>query len=212
MTTTFPPPRRALTGCALLLGLAAGPGAAQDWYAGFGLGGSGAQSDFSGGVAGAAAEYDPGYAVIGFVGREVAPGTRVEAQVFHASLDLANIDRSIGNADGGELHTGGLFLNVIRDLPAGGRITPYAGFGLGAVNLRYDLVRDLDGGTLHADAVRPAGQVILGAAVPLQGDWAAFGDLRAMWADDFAATTSAGDAVSVGTSTQILTFGMMRRF
>jgi opacity protein-like surface antigen len=207
---TFPPLRRGVTCFALALALTA-PAVAQDWYAGGGLGGSGAQSSFAGDL-GAKAEYDPGLAFIAFVGREVAPSTRIEAQLFHATLDVANIDQSIGTADGGELHSGGLFLNAIRDFDLGGKVTPYAGLGLGAVNLRYDLVRDLDGGTLHKDDIRAAGQIILGAAVPMPDDWAAFGDLRAIWSEDLSGTTSAGDEVSVETSTQILTVGLMRRF
>lgn len=212
MQTTFLPPRRVMTAFSLVIGLAATPALAQDWYAGFGLGGSGAQSAFSGGVGEAEAEYDPGLALIGFVGREVAPQTRIEAQLFHGSLDLANIDRSIGAPDGGQLHSGGLFLNLIRDFPTGGSLTPYAGIGLGAVNLRYDLVRDLDGGTLHRDAVRTAGQVILGASVPVRDDWSAFGDLRAVWVADLDGTTSNGAPVTAETSLQLLTFGLMRRF
>ncbi|MFN3280298.1 MAG: outer membrane beta-barrel protein [Tabrizicola sp.] len=212
MKMTVLPLRRVVTSCALVMGLAATPAPAQDWYAGFSLGGSGAQSAFSGGVGEAEAEYDPGIALIGFVGREIAPQTRLEAQLFHASLDVANIDRSIGTPDGGQLHSGGLFLNLIRDFPTGGSLTPYAGIGVGAVNLRYDLVRDLDGGTLHRDAVRAAGQVILGASVPVRDDWSVFGDLRAVWVEDLDGTTSTGAEVTAETSTQLLTIGLMRRF
>jgi outer membrane protein OmpA-like peptidoglycan-associated protein len=82
--------------------------------------------------------WDTGYNVIGAFGWKTRIGLRPEIELGWRS---AAIDRVNGVPWSGNQNVAGVMANVLYDFDSGGRLTPYAGGGVGVARQRFDNIR-----------------------------------------------------------------------
>lgn len=207
-------PNRPFPPAALLLLVLAFPAGAQD--SGFYLGASGAltgaRTDFSHPGGTDSAEYDPGYGFSGFAGYKFQSGLRAELELGIRQNNIANIDSSITDPDGGETRADTAFANLLYDFDNDSRFTPYVGAGVGIAHVSHGLVNTVAGDTVHDDQTVLAGQAIAGVSMKVAEKWDVFADYRHVWTADQSTSNTGGVDVGSSYRSQSVNLGFKRRF
>lgn len=170
-------------------------------------------SDFSGTIGAATqsvdTDFDGGYGLGLAIGKEIPQwsngnvGTRIELELSYRDNDVDGVNFS-GNGPAPEGNVSGdvsqtsLFANVLFDFKQSGKVTPFAGFGLGATYSDLNFVYG-PGVALDDSDTNFAAQLIAGVAYDINSSTAFTVDARYSRAFDVSSQRLAPNGASTGT-------------
>lgn len=102
-------------------------------------------------------------------------------------------------------------LNVWRRWPNAGRLTPYAGAGLGVAVPHVDIKPAAQAHTFGYQLTGPAAQIVLGASYEMNARWSVFGEYKGTYSQNKADLDSGG-TLSTDIITNALNLGVSLRF
>lgn len=175
-------------------------------------------------------ETDPGYNIVGAIGRSLGNGLRIEGEIGYRHADLSKLtvgnDGGLGAAAGvgslnglsgspssGNSHALSFMANGYYDIDLPGTpLKPYIGGGIGFARVSADNVR-FGGASLVDDSdVVFAYQVGAGLTYPLTAQTSAFVDYRYFATEDPTFTDAVGGRIQSEFKTQNVSVGMRYRF
>jgi lipid A oxidase len=101
--------------------------------------------------------------------------------------------------------------NVFRRWPGQGRLTPYAGAGLGLAIPHVDVKPSGQAHTFGYQLTGPVVQAVAGASYALRGNWSAFGEAKATWSRH-AVDLDSGQSFTTDLVTGAVNLGLSYRF
>ncbi|MEQ1866305.1 MAG: OmpA family protein [Micropepsaceae bacterium] len=187
--------RHLLLGTACALGSIGAAQAATGWYFSMGAGANWLQdADYAGddtddGTFFGTTEFERGFVAAAAVGYDFGKW-RVEFEVAHRQNDVDCVtfsgDGTCYNSYTGDVWELSQMVNVLYDIPLGGRFSAYVGAGVGGVLVSAE--RAAVGGyssvSVDLDDYVVAGQLIAGMNYDLSDRWQLFADYRYFLADD----------------------------
>ncbi|NNG03266.1 MAG: outer membrane beta-barrel protein [Inquilinus sp.] len=143
------------------------------------------------------AVYDPGAAIGVVFGLDMSGGWRLEGELTYRENRFDEIEWFDGlRQTDGRITSTALMGNVIYDYEADS-VQPYLGAGIGAVNVSFDDVRDVDGALFDGSETVLAGQFIGGVGLTLAPSTTLYIDYRAMLTEDVSLVIDPGQRASI---------------
>ncbi len=217
----------ALLGASATSSLAADPAG---WYVSGQAGAAWQEDSSTNGAMSFHSESDPGFDVLGAVGRNLGNGVRLEGELGYRQIDLSKL--SIGNDGGAGAAAGVGSLNGVTtnnvsggshvvsfmgnafydfDLP-NTRFKPYIGGGVGFARVEADDLRASNAPLVSDNAVVFAYQAGAGVSYPLTPQTDAFLDYRYFATQDPTFTAATGGTVKTDLQTQNVSVGLRYKF
>lgn len=170
-------------------------------------------------IADGTAIYDDGRAVGLVFGLDTSFGWRLEGELTYRENAFDEIRWfDAVRPTSGEVNSTALMGNIIYDY-ALEPIQPYLGLGIGAVNVSFEDVRDVDGALFGGSETVLAGQLIGGVGFSLLPSTTLYLDYRAMVTEDISLVIDpgqrvgiAGDPVRIEYITQSVMIGIRHEF
>jgi len=186
--------------------------AADDLYAGAGLGLVKGPASNASEISGGTVKFDTGTMGVAFFGgRFQSNGIhwRGEAEIARRALDLSSVS---GTAAQGEALATSLMGNALVDLDRVGPVQPYIGAGVGLAKVELDGASPFGGSTINGSDTVGALQLLAGASYRLNEQVDLFTDYRYFTTRNADFTTAAGTATSLNVSTHSVLAGLRFNF
>jgi len=198
--------------CLAAIGIGTSAIAADDLYAGAGLGLVKGPSSTANGTSGGTVKFDTGNMGVAFFGGRFQNNDinwRGEAEIARRALDLSTVS---GTAATGEALVTSLMGNALVDLDMVGPVQPYIGAGVGLAKVELDGASPFGGSTVNGSDTVGALQLLAGASYRLNEQVDLFTDYRYFATQDADFTTAAGTATSMNVSTHSVLAGLRFNF